>query len=1037
MNYKSTSLSLVFTLFALVAFAQKPYFQQTVNTKIDVTLNDKHHRLNGNIEIEYINNSPDDLSEIWMHLWANAYKNRKTALSKQFLSTGKGKFYFSADTLLGGFKGLDFLVNGQKVTWNFDPKNPDIAVLKLNSPLPKGGKITITTPLNLKIPKTVSRLGHVGESYQLTQWFPKPAVYDNRGWHAMPYLNQGEFYSEFGSYDVSITLPDNYVVGATGALQTASEIKFLEEKEAETRKLLGNFNFEDKNDPFPVSSLTQKTIRYKAENVHDFAWFADKRFMVSKDVATLKNGKTVDCYALFTKSNAIFWQKAALYVRRSVEYYSERVGAYPWPHATAVHSALSAGGGMEYPMITVVNSESSDLGLDDVITHEVGHNWFYGILASNEREHPYLDEGFNSYYELDYTEKYYGKNPYDILPNAILNKKDGKLSNLTYPILAAEHCDMAPNTHSAAFSSANYGAMVYLKTALIMKHLEASMGTEKFDKMMQSYFEKWKFRNPYPEDFEAILKENGVTTDWFRDYIDTEKQFDMSISKVKKSENGYELTVKNKGKINAPFQIAAIKKDSAIIENWYSANQTSNKINIQTTDKIDYFIIDNQQVTLDVNRKNNTRRTGIFGGIEPLKLKLVAPFASPRRSVIGVLPWLAWNDYDKMMGGLVFYNPPLPTRHFQYYFAPGFGTNSKQLVGFFDLKYKIFTKGFMKKITLGLGGKSADFDYNYRDKYFLKYSKITPSVNFDFKSKSNNFRHALKLRTLLIGKDYANYDSTGFNGKEIKRTRIYDAVYSGSKSTLPNPFQYSIGIEYQNYKDAFDKSANYLLAKLEWKQKFFYGDKKKVTARFYGAFHLKNSEKTRKTLGFSTPEDAIRGTLSLSQNAYTDYRYDQQFLGRGAESGLLARQISETEGGFKYGFGAALAANVGHSNAYIMSCNLKADLPQRLPLGIPLKPWFDAGFAKNLHRAAGGEPLTTKDQLFWSGGFMLEFFKGNLNVYFPLVNSKNLRNEFCSTSGGTGGNGIFCGGNYLKWISWSMNLNSLHPQKVFDDNIGN
>jgi hypothetical protein len=570
-----------------------------------------------------------------------------------------------------------------------------------------------------------------------------------------------------------------------------------------------------------------------------------------------------------------------------------------------------------------------------------------------------------------------------------------------------------------------------------MKHLEQSMGTQKFDKMMQSYFEKWKFKHPYPEDFEAILKENGVAIDWFNDYINTEKQFDVAISKATKSANGYKLTVKNKGKINAPFQIAAIKKDSVVAENWYPSNQATTKIDFTINDKIDYFIIDNQQVTLDVNRKNNIRKTGFLGGIEPLKFKLIAPFASPRRTVIGVLPWLAWNDYDKMMGGLVFYNPPLPSRHFQYYIAPGYGTNSKQLVGLFDLKYKIFTKSIIKKITLGLDGKSADFDYNQRDKYFLKYTKLTPSVQFDFKSGSKNFRHHLKLRTLFIGTDYANYDSTGFKGKEIKKTRIYEAKYSGVKTTLPNPFQYSAALEYQNYKDAFDKSASYLLAKLEWKQKFFYANKKKVTARFQGAFHLKNTEKDRKTLGFNTPQDAIRGTLSLAQNAYTDYRYDQQFLGRSAETGLLSRQVSESEGGLKYGFGSSRSAYVGHSNAYILSCNLKADLPQRLPLGIPLKPWFDAGFAKNLHRPGGGEPLTTKDQLFWSGGFMLEFFKGNLNVYFPLVNSKNLRNEYCAASGGTGGNGIFCGGNYLKWISWSINLNSLQPQKLFDDNINN
>jgi hypothetical protein len=1030
MNMKFPLSFLLLFLFSVVVFAQKPYFQQTVHTKMAVTLDDKQHRLAGNIEIEYINNSPDVLNEIWMHLWANAYKNRRTALSKQFLRNRNGKFYFSADTLLGGFKGIDFQVNGQKVTWNFDPKNPDIAVIKLNQPLPKGGKIMITTPLNLKIPQTVSRLGHVGESYQMTQWFPKPAVYDNRGWHAMPYLNQGEFYSEFGSYDVSITLPENYVVGATGTLQTPSELNFLAEKEAQTRAKLKNNDFKDKSDLFPTSAATQKTIRYTADNVHDFAWFADKRFMVTKDTAYLKDGKTVDCYALFSNSNAQYWHKGAKYVRRSVEYYSERIGAYPWPHATAVHSALSAGGGMEYPMITVINSERSDMGLDDVITHEVGHNWFYGILASNEREHPYMDEGFNSYYEFDYVRKYYNKGSMDFLPKKILNKEDGDLAALAYATLASEHHDIAPDTDSEDFTNAGYGILVYVKTALAMRHLEKAIGTEKFDLLMQKYYAKWKFKHPYPEDFETLMLENGIFIDWFKDYVHTNRQFDPALTKATKNGLGYELTVKNKGNINAPFQIAAIKDKVVVLENWYQGSNETQKINFQTTDKIDYFVLDNQQVTLDINRKNNVRRTGFLGGVEKPKFKLIAPFASPKRSIIGALPWLAWNEYDKVMAGILLYNPPFPTRRFQYYLAPGLGTGSNQLVGFFDLKYKIFTKGFVKKITLGIKGKSANFDYNFRDKYYLKYTRLMPSVNLALKSGSNNFKHSINLRTLLIGADYANYDSTGYAGKEVGKSRIYEAVYRGEMQTLPNPYQYSAGLEYQTYGD----SSKYLLSKFEWKQKLFYKAGKKVTARFYGAFHLKNTAKERKVLGYSTSNDIIGGSLSLSQNGYNDYRYDQQFLGRNAESGILARQITETEGGMKYGFGASRQATVGHSNAFILSCNLKADLPQKLPWGLPLKPWFDIGYAKNLHRPAGGDPLTIKDQLFWNGGFMLEFFKGNLNVYFPLVNSKNLRNEYCATSGGSGGNGIFCGGNYLKWISWSFNLNGLDPHKVFEDN---
>lgn len=332
----------------LAQSAASPYFQQEVNYKIAVALDDVHHSIAGDVSFEYINNSPDALPEIWVHLWGNAFKNRRSAFCKQKLRDGSDKFYFADDKDLGKYKNVNFSADGAQISWKFDPKNPDIAVLTLPKPLAPGGRVTIATPIWLKIPASFSRLGHVETSYQMTQWYPKPAVYDHKGWHAIPYLDQGEFYSEFGSFDVTLTLPENYVVGATGVLQTPSEVAFLEQKVLESREKLRK-GVDKKQDPFPASSPQMKTIRYTAEKAHDFAWFADKRFFVLKDTARLASGKTVACWAMFSNSESDIWQKGAFYVRRSVEFYSDKVGEYPWPQATAVHSALSAGGGMEYP----------------------------------------------------------------------------------------------------------------------------------------------------------------------------------------------------------------------------------------------------------------------------------------------------------------------------------------------------------------------------------------------------------------------------------------------------------------------------------------------------------------------------------------------------------------------------------------------------------------------------------------------------------------------------------------------------------------
>ncbi|MDZ7742887.1 MAG: hypothetical protein U5Q03_14385 [Bacteroidota bacterium] len=198
------------------AFSQE-YFQQEVNYKIDVSLNDTLHELYAFEKMEYINHSPDTLHFIYFHLWPNAYSNNKTHLAKQsFRLNGKSKL-FNEPELSGFIDSLDFKVNDRQVQWNLLPGQPDICRMELNEPLVAGDTIIITTPFRVKIPKGVtSRLGHIGESYQISQWYPKPAVYDQEGWHQMSYLDQGEFYSEFGSFDVRITLPDNYIVGASG-----------------------------------------------------------------------------------------------------------------------------------------------------------------------------------------------------------------------------------------------------------------------------------------------------------------------------------------------------------------------------------------------------------------------------------------------------------------------------------------------------------------------------------------------------------------------------------------------------------------------------------------------------------------------------------------------------------------------------------------------------------------------------------------------------------------------------------------------------
>ena len=482
--------------------AQHAYWQQQVNYSITATLNDSDHVVDGFIKIRYSNKSPDTLTYIWFHLWPNAYKNDRTAFSEQQLENGNSDFYFSTPEQKGYINQLDFRVNDIHAVLENHPQFIDVIKLLLPQPLCPGTSVLITTPFHLQLPKNFSRSGHIGQSYQLTQWYPKPAVYDNKGWHPMPYLGQGEFYSEFGNYDVTISLPKNYVVASTGVLQNKEEIEWLKSrntfswKERKYRKKVKKGTYKIVKELFPPSSAEYKTLHYKQDSVIDFAWFADKRFVVNYDTCLLSSGNTVDVYSFYTTKSKQIWGNSLQEVKRSLRSYSGAIGGYPFQNASIVEIDTKDFGGMEYPAVAAISAQNKQQ-LNEVISHEVGHNWFYGVFASNERDHPWMDEGMNTYYDYRFGDL-----------SKIFSTQ--KIMKLGFESFAAVKKDQPIDLPAEQYSWLNYGLSVYYKAAEWMKLLETKMGKENFDALMKDYYRQWKFKHPYPEDFKTIVKQHAA-----------------------------------------------------------------------------------------------------------------------------------------------------------------------------------------------------------------------------------------------------------------------------------------------------------------------------------------------------------------------------------------------------------------------------------------------------------------------------------------------------------------------------------------------
>jgi len=514
-------LSIFFLFFITNSFCQKNYWQQEVHYNIDVKLNDKDNSLSAFEKIVYINHSPDTLHFIWFHLWPNAYKNDRTAFSEQLLRNGSNDFYFSNEDARGYINQLDFKIDDSTIEVKQDSANIDIVMLILPKPLLPQDSVQITTPFHEKLPNNISRGGHVFQTYQATQWYPKPAVYDSKGWHPFPYLDQGEFYSEYGSFDVNITVPKNYIVAASGYLQNEDELAKLKTLGSQKPVLQANYiefknNLEAKaklekktfEQLMPASSPQTKTLHYILDSVHDFAWFASKLFIVQYDTVQLSS-HSVNAFSFYEPWQEDAWNKSVGYVKDAVKFYSKKIGEYPYGVVSAVEGNTDGySDGMEYPTITLITGTSAGQDLDDVITHEVGHNWLYGILGTNERDHAWMDEGMNTFYEKEYCLEKYGSTLSDVgefegLPKNKLPEDQEKLMLESFiKINKSQPIEMT----SDSFTEANYELVVYKKGSLWLQQLQQQLGNTLFDSCMHEYFEAWKFKHPYPEDFKNSIE---------------------------------------------------------------------------------------------------------------------------------------------------------------------------------------------------------------------------------------------------------------------------------------------------------------------------------------------------------------------------------------------------------------------------------------------------------------------------------------------------------------------------------------------------
>lgn len=972
---KKLCLLILIAVAASPAISQAPYWQQEVHYTIDVSLNDQEHTLEGFLKLRYINHSPDTLRFIWFHLWPNAFKNDRTAFSEQALENGKTDFYFSPREKRGYINRLDFRVANNTVKTEDHPQHIDIIKVILPAPLPPNQETEITTPFHVQLPANFSRGGHTKHSYQITQWYPKPAVYDRNGWHPMPYLDQGEFYSEFGSFDVRISVPDQYVVAATGELQNEAEKEWLKNRETAnvkrqteasdrlrlkaaatgykktvtrkppaTRKPTataktskgkpGSSKIVAAKKTVERPAQTFKTLQYKQDKIHDFAWFADSNFIVKQDTIKLASGRVVQAMSFYHSANSEGWKNSVQYVKDAVHFRSNLIGEYPYNVVSVVEAKMGFEGGMEYPTITSLSPGMDAKQLDGTIEHEVGHNWFYGILASNEREHPWLDEGVNSYYDGRYKELKYAKST---LVPWVQRKLPDNGSELVIDALAKIKKDQPITTHSADFTFLNYAVMSYSKTAVLLQHLEAAMGRERFDSCMKAYYQQWQFKHPSPQDFKQhFTVGDGKAVQAFFDSL--------------QQKGGINQDARFK-KLRPAFMFSLNDYDSVTHINW--------------------------------------------------------------------MPVAGYNVYDKLMIGLALHNYTMPAHKLQFFLAPMYATGSKEVVGLGRIGYTWRPNNVFDKIDLSVSGARFStregIDSN-GNKVYAGFHKIAPALRFTF--NNNNPRSSiekwLEWRSFLIWENNFRYVLNSEDGEfyptKGKTTHRYLNQLSFNITDYRALYPYDLQLQVQQGEGFYRASAT---------GHYFFnyansgGLQMRVFAAKFGYIGEKTALKQARLSIYQPKLTAVRG--------YEDYTYSNYFIGRNEPDGFSSQQIMMRDGGLKLRTDLFQGLQ-GRSDNWIASMNLNTTLPKGLfPIPLPIKIFLDAG----TYADAWKKDAATS-RFLYVAGLQLTLFKDLVHVYAPVLYSREFRDNLKTVPEEN---------TFFKKISFSIDVHRFNIRKATGNKI--
>jgi hypothetical protein len=560
------------------------YWQNRADYNIAATLDTINQTITATETIHYTNNSTDSLYSLWLQLDENTY--RKDARSQHYT-------FFAPDQFTDGYNiaSITLESNGKTEKADYIINDTRLQIRLKNALGSKGGKVNIHIQYHYTIPGNFgNRTDYVdtknGRIYEIAQWYPRMCVYDDlEGWSTLPFLGSGEFYCEYGDYDYTVTAPANMIIAGSGELQNAAEVLTAsQQSRLATAKKSDETVFirtvDEANNASNVSTKKgDQTWHFIMKNTRDVAFGASKAYVWDAAKVNLPNGKpclSMSVYPVESAGNAA-WGRATEYLKKSIEYFSQKWFVYPYP--VAINEAGIAGG-MEYPGIVFDGITDKGSELYWVTAHEIGHNWFPMIVGSDERRYPWMDEGFNTFIDV-YASDNFNKGEY-------APKRDGEYApgggNPVDEILPYLSDSTAPSMMMRAdgIPEKYRHPLAYFKPALGLVLLrEVILGHDRFDYAFTRYINNWSYKHPAPYDFfNTMNNEAGEDLSWFwREWYFNNWSLDQAVDKVTNTDKGADIIISNKAKMVMPVTIELLLKDGSKqrlqlpVETWLQSNK--------------------------------------------------------------------------------------------------------------------------------------------------------------------------------------------------------------------------------------------------------------------------------------------------------------------------------------------------------------------------------------------------------------------------------------------------------------------------------